>query len=78
MKTEVNEKWIVCRVCLSNPTEGEELLQDIFSQNANTRLDQMLHICAGIPVSSDMHFWKSVAISLLNLSTGQRGRQLSG
>lgn len=56
MKTEVNEKWIVCRVCLSNPTEGEELLQDIFSQNANTRLDQMLHICAGIPVSSDMHF----------------------
>ncbi|KAH8359466.1 hypothetical protein KR093_006946 [Drosophila rubida] len=51
MKTELNEKWIVCRVCLTNPSEGDELLQDIFSQNASTRLDQMLHICAGIPVS---------------------------
>lgn len=56
MKTELNEKWIVCRVCLSNPSEGEELLQEIFSQNASTRLDQMLHICAGIPVSSDDNF----------------------
>lgn len=52
MKTESNEKWIVCRVCLNNPIDGEELLQEIFSQNASTRLDQMLHICAGIPVSS--------------------------
>lgn len=50
MKTELNEKWIVCRVCLSNPNDGEDLLLDIFSQNASTRLDQMLHICAGIPV----------------------------
>ncbi|KAL7730075.1 hypothetical protein ACLKA6_009357 [Drosophila palustris] len=56
MKTELNEKWIVCRVCLNNPSDGEDLLQDIFSQNANTRLDQMLHICAGIPVSIDDNF----------------------
>ncbi|KAH8420718.1 hypothetical protein KR222_003109 [Zaprionus bogoriensis] len=56
MKTELNDKWIVCRVCLSNPTAGEDLLQDIFSQNASTRLDQMLHICAGIPVSVDDNF----------------------
>lgn len=66
MKTEVNEKWIVCRVCLSNPTEGEDLLQDIFSQNANTRLDQMLHICAGIPVSISTHLLKSAVFSLSN------------
>lgn len=51
MKTESNEKWVVCRVCLNNPSEGEELLHDIFSETASTRLDQMLHICAGIPVS---------------------------
>jgi len=51
MKTDINEKWIVCRVCLNNASDGEEVLQDIFSKNANTRLDQMLHICAGIPVS---------------------------
>ncbi|KAH8335576.1 hypothetical protein KR074_006122 [Drosophila pseudoananassae] len=56
MKTESNEKWIVCRVCLNNPSDGEELLQEIFSQNASTRLDQMLHICAGIPVSQDDNF----------------------
>ncbi|XP_030562431.1 zinc finger protein 2 [Drosophila novamexicana] len=56
MKTELNEKWIVCRVCLNNPNEGEDILQDIFSQNASTRLDQMLHICAGIPVSVDDNF----------------------
>ncbi|EDW16051.1 zinc finger protein 263 [Drosophila mojavensis] len=56
MKTELNEKWIVCRVCLSNPNDGEDLLVDIFSQNASTRLDQMLHICAGIPVSIDDNF----------------------
>ncbi|TDG46947.1 hypothetical protein AWZ03_006651 [Drosophila navojoa] len=56
MKTELNEKWIVCRVCLSNPNDGEDLLLDIFSQNASTRLDQMLHICAGIPVSIDDNF----------------------
>lgn len=56
MKTESNEKWIVCRVCLNNPIDGEELLQEIFSQNASTRLDQMLHICAGIPVSQDDNF----------------------
>ncbi|XP_017113948.1 zinc finger and SCAN domain-containing protein 12 [Drosophila elegans] len=56
MKTESNEKWIVCRVCLNNPGEGEELLHDIFSQTATTRLDQMLHICAGIPVSLDDKF----------------------
>ncbi|XP_016976320.1 LOW QUALITY PROTEIN: zinc finger protein 568 [Drosophila rhopaloa] len=56
MKTESNEKWIVCRVCLNNPSEGEELLHEIFSQTASTRLDQMLHICAGIPVSLDDKF----------------------
>jgi len=51
MKTESNEKWVVCRVCLNNPGEGEDPLHEIFSQTASTRLDQMLHICAGIPVS---------------------------
>ncbi|KMZ02501.1 zinc finger protein 271 [Drosophila simulans] len=56
MKTESNEKWVVCRVCLNNPTEGDELLHDIFSETASTRLDQMLHICAGIPVSLDDNF----------------------
>ncbi|KAH8369404.1 hypothetical protein KR009_009780 [Drosophila setifemur] len=56
MRTESNEKWIVCRVCLNNPSEGEELLHEIFSQNASTRLDQMLHICAGVPVSQDDNF----------------------
>ncbi|XP_034486991.1 zinc finger protein 34 [Drosophila innubila] len=56
MKTDINEKWIVCRVCLNNASDGEEVLQDIFSKNANTRLDQMLHICAGIPVSMDDNF----------------------
>ncbi|XP_043065224.1 zinc finger and SCAN domain-containing protein 31 [Drosophila ficusphila] len=56
MKTESNEKWIVCRVCLNNPSDGEELLHEIFSQTASTRLDQMLHICAGIPVSLDDKF----------------------
>ncbi|KAH8344043.1 hypothetical protein KR084_003600 [Drosophila pseudotakahashii] len=56
MKTESNEKWVVCRVCLNNPAEGEELLHEIFSQTASTRLDQMLHICAGIPVSLDDKF----------------------
>ncbi|XP_043652771.1 zinc finger protein 287 [Drosophila teissieri] len=56
MKTESNEKWVVCRVCLNNPSEGEELLHEIFSETANTRLDQMLHICAGIPVSLDDNF----------------------
>ncbi|XP_022209916.2 zinc finger protein OZF [Drosophila obscura] len=56
MKMESNEGWIVCRVCLNNQGDSEDLLQDIFSQNANTRLDQMLHICAGIPVSADDNF----------------------
>ncbi|XP_016923660.4 zinc finger protein 552 [Drosophila suzukii] len=56
MKTESNEKWVVCRVCLNNPGEGEDPLHEIFSQTASTRLDQMLHICAGIPVSLDDKF----------------------
>ncbi|XP_017085034.1 zinc finger protein 287 [Drosophila eugracilis] len=56
MKTESNEKWVVCRVCLNNPSDGEELLHEIFSQTAYTRLDQMLHICAGIPVSVGDNF----------------------
>ncbi|XP_033149929.1 zinc finger protein 26 [Drosophila busckii] len=56
MKNELSENWIVCRVCLTNPTDSEQIFQEIFSQNASTRLDQMLHICAGIPVSSDDNF----------------------
>ncbi|XP_002019673.2 zinc finger protein 3 [Drosophila persimilis] len=56
MKMDSNEGWIVCRVCLNNHADSEDMLQDIFSQNANTRLDQMLHICAGIPVSADDNF----------------------
>ncbi|KAH8248232.1 hypothetical protein KR038_007844, partial [Drosophila bunnanda] len=54
MRTESNEKWIVCRVCLNG--DGEETLHEIFSQTASTRLDQMLHICAGVPVSQDDNF----------------------
>ncbi|KAH8278390.1 hypothetical protein KR018_001548, partial [Drosophila ironensis] len=56
MKTDTDEKWTVCRVCLNNPSDANEFLQDIFSHNASTRLDQMLHICAGIPVSQDDNF----------------------
>ncbi|XP_034132032.1 zinc finger protein OZF [Drosophila guanche] len=56
MKMESNEGWIVCRVCLNNQSDSEELLQDIFTKNANPRLDQMLHLCAGIPVSADDNF----------------------
>ncbi|KAH8256351.1 hypothetical protein KR032_002883 [Drosophila birchii] len=54
MRTESNEKWIVCRVCLNG--DSEEMLHEIFSQTASTRLDQMLHICAGVPVSLDDNF----------------------
>ncbi|XP_060647506.1 zinc finger and SCAN domain-containing protein 12 [Drosophila nasuta] len=83
MKTELNEKWIVCRVCLTNPSEGEEMLQDIFSQNASTRLDQMLHICAGIPVSIDDNFPDKMCAKCVRLlrvaykfrSTCQRSHQ---
>ncbi|EDW83338.1 uncharacterized protein Dwil_GK22796 [Drosophila willistoni] len=56
MKPDSIGKWIVCRVCLNSASDGEYLLQDIFSQNASTRLDQMLYICAGIPVSIDDNF----------------------
>lgn len=68
MKTESNEKWVVCRVCLNNPSEGEELLHDIFSETASTRLDQMLHICAGIPVSVNI----LLGLPILNYSNPNR------
>lgn len=48
MKSSLNEKWIVCRVCLKQP---EEVMTTIFDRDDEKDMTQMILECGGVPVS---------------------------
>lgn len=49
MKSGLNEKWLVCRICLKQPKEE---MQTIFDKNSEKDLTRMILECGGVPVSS--------------------------
>lgn len=52
MKSGLNEKWLVCRICLKQPKEE---MQTIFDKNAEKDLTRMILECGGVPVSVNMN-----------------------
>lgn len=50
MKSGLNEKWLVCRICLKQPKEE---MQTIFDKNAEKDLTRMILECGGVPVSTN-------------------------
>lgn len=49
MKSGLNQKWLVCRICLKQPKED---MQTIFDKNAERDLTRMILECGGVPVSN--------------------------
>lgn len=47
MKSGLNEKWLVCRICLKQPKEE---MQTIFDKNVEKDLTRMILECGGVPV----------------------------
>lgn len=47
MKSGLNQKWLVCRICLKQPKEE---MQTIFDKNAEKDLTRMILECGGVPV----------------------------
>ncbi|XP_037944596.1 uncharacterized protein LOC119677360 [Teleopsis dalmanni] len=53
MKSNLTEKWIVCRVCLKQP---KETMNTIFDTNDNNDLTQMILECGGVPIKKFDHY----------------------
>uniref|UniRef100_W8CDV5 Zinc finger protein 596 n=1 Tax=Ceratitis capitata TaxID=7213 RepID=W8CDV5_CERCA len=53
MKTSLNEKWIVCRVCLKQP---EEVMTTIFDKDDEKDMTQMILECGGVPIKRFDHY----------------------
>uniref|UniRef100_A0A1B0C2Y1 Protein krueppel n=1 Tax=Glossina palpalis gambiensis TaxID=67801 RepID=A0A1B0C2Y1_9MUSC len=53
MKSGLNEKWLVCRICLQQP---KETMQTIFDQNSEKDLTQMILECGGVPIKQFDHY----------------------
>nr|XP_014088685.1 zinc finger protein 12 isoform X3 [Bactrocera oleae]XP_036233180.1 zinc finger protein 12 isoform X3 [Bactrocera oleae]XP_036233181.1 zinc finger protein 12 isoform X3 [Bactrocera oleae] len=53
MKSSLNEKWIVCRVCLKQP---EEVMTTIFDRDDEKDMTQMILECGGVPIKRFDHY----------------------
>ncbi|KAM7360033.1 uncharacterized protein ACRADG_002904 [Cochliomyia hominivorax] len=53
MKSGLNEKWLVCRICLKQPKEE---MQTIFDKNAEKDLTRMILECGGVPIKQFDHY----------------------
>ncbi|XP_067645493.1 zinc finger protein 287-like [Eurosta solidaginis] len=53
MKTNLTEKWIVCRVCLQQP---EEVMTPIFDKDDDKDMTQMILECGGVPIQRFDHY----------------------
>lgn len=53
MKSGLNEKWLVCRICLKQPKED---MQTIFDKNAERDLTRMILECGGVPIKQFDHY----------------------
>ncbi|XP_005181962.2 zinc finger protein 892 [Musca domestica] len=53
MKSGLNQKWLVCRICLKQPKEE---MQTIFDKNAEKDLTRMILECGGVPIKQFDHY----------------------
>uniref|UniRef100_A0A1I8PQZ6 Protein krueppel n=1 Tax=Stomoxys calcitrans TaxID=35570 RepID=A0A1I8PQZ6_STOCA len=53
MKSSLNQKWLVCRVCLKQPKEE---MHTIFDKNAEKDLTRMILECGGVPIKQFDHY----------------------
>ncbi|XP_073837421.1 identity crisis [Musca autumnalis] len=53
MKSGLNQKWLVCRICLKQPKDE---MQTIFDKNAEKDLTRMILECGGVPIKQFDHY----------------------